>query len=38
LRANAARRRARFDAGGSEIPLPDSLGPAPTFEGGRESR
>jgi MFS family permease len=36
---DAARRRARFEAGGNELPLPDTLGPAPTFEGGaRETR
>jgi MFS family permease len=34
----AARRRARFDAAGGDVPLPDSLAPAPTFEGGREAR
>jgi MFS family permease len=33
LTPDVARRRARFDTG-TELPLPDSLGPAPTFEGG----
>jgi Transmembrane secretion effector len=38
VQRESAPRRARFDGGG-ELPLPDSLGPAPTFEGGaRETR
>jgi predicted MFS family arabinose efflux permease len=36
--SDAGRRRARFEAGGADLPMPDSLGPAPTFEGGRETR
>jgi hypothetical protein len=33
------RRRARFETGPSDLPLPESLAPAPTFEaGGRDRR
>jgi MFS family permease len=37
LAAPEAARRPRFDAAGGDLPLPDSLAPAPTFEGGREA-
>jgi MFS family permease len=31
-------RRFGLEAGANELPLPDSLGPAPTFEAGRDAR
>jgi predicted MFS family arabinose efflux permease len=34
----AGRRRARFETAPSELPLPDSLTPAPTFEAGGRDR
>jgi len=34
----AGRARARFDATTGDMPLPDTLAPAPTFEAGREGR